>query len=176
MSVTFSPAEAPVVGYRVADFAGGRDQALFDHPLDAEAAMIAARDSGRVLPGCTDPEGISELSGYFVETVTTDEGQVPTVNLSNRNAADVLGMLGCTHDGEPEMVGACSADDFEGRVLTALALVPVDAGVPAYETASAGGATVLECGRRPGYHQDILGRLHELATWSRARQRTVYWS
>ncbi|MEW1938793.1 hypothetical protein AB0331_15650 [Dietzia maris] len=176
MSVTFFPEEAPVVGYRVADFSGGRDSELFADRADAVAARYAAESAGRVLPGCTDPEGITSMGGYFVEAVTTDLDHAPRINISNINAVGVLELLGYAEDGEVDLCGSCGAEEFEGRVLTALALAPADAGVPAYETARAGGATVVECGRRPGYHQDILGRLHELATWSRDRQRTVCWS
>lgn len=176
MSVTFFPAEAPIVGFRVADFAGGRTPELFTDRADAVAAMRKAEAISRVLPGCTDPEGITSMGGYFVETITTDGGQAPHVNISNINAVGILDLLGYAEDGEVDLCGSCGPDEFEGRVLTALALAPADAGVPSYETAGAGGATVLECGRRPGYHQDILGRLHELATWSRDRQRTIHWS
>lgn len=166
MSVTFFPAEAPVVGYRVADFSGGRDSELFADRADAVEARHAAESVGRVLPGCTDPEGITSMGGYFVEALTADLGQAPHVNLTNINAVGVLELLGYAHDGEVELCGSCGADEFEGRVLTALALAPVDAGVPAHETVGGGGATVVECGRRPGYNQDILERLRELADWS----------
>ncbi|MFI8695979.1 UNVERIFIED_ORG: hypothetical protein EDC92_12449 [Dietzia maris] len=176
MSVTFFPEEAPVVGYRVADFAGGRAPELFGDRAEAVAAVRDAEAEGRVLPGCTDPEDTAGMGGYFVEALTTDLDQAPRINISSINAVGVLELLGYAHDGEVDLCGSCGAEEFEGRVLTALALAPADAGVPAYETAGAGGATVLECGRRPGYHQDILGRLHELATWSRDRQRTVCWS
>lgn len=176
MSVTFFPEQAHVVGYRVADFAGDRASEIFGDRANAVAAMRHAEAAGRVLPGCTDPEGISSMGGYFVEVLTSDLGQAPSVNLANLNAVGVLELLGYTHDGEVDLCGSCGAEEFEGRVLTALALSPADAGVPAYETVGAGGATVVEGGRRPGCHQDILGRLHELAAWSRNRQRTVRWS
>lgn len=176
MSVTFFPAEAPIVGFRVADFAGGRTPELFTDRADAVAAMRKAEAISRVLPGCTDPEGITSIGGYFVETITTDGGQAPHVNISNINAVGILDLLGYAEDGEVDLCGSCGPDEFEGRVLTALALAPADAGVPSYETVGGRGATVVECGRRPGYHQDILERLHELADWARTRQRTVCWS
>lgn len=177
MSVTFFPAEAPTVGFRVADFAGGRAPEMFTDRSDATAAMRAAEAAGRILPGCFDPEGIASSSdGYYVETVTTDGGQAPHINIANINAVGILGLLGYAEDGEVDLCGSCGADEFEGRVLTALALTPADAGLPDYEIAGKGGATIVECGRRPGYHQDILGRLLELADWSRGRQRTVCWN
>lgn len=176
MSVTFQPEEAPVVGYRVADFAGGRAPELFDNRDDAVAAMCAAESAGRVLPGCTDPVGITSLGGYFVDAVMTEACQAPDVRVSNLNAVSVLELLGLAHDGEVDLFGSCGAEEFEGRVLTALALAPADAGVPAHEAAGAGGATVVECGRRPGHHQDVLGRLYEIAAWARARQRRIVWS
>lgn len=176
MSVTFQPEEAPVVAYRVADFAGGRAPELFDDRDDAVEAMCAAESAGRVLPGCTDPVGITSMGGFFIDAVTSDLDQAPSINVSNINAVSVLELLGFAHDGEVDLVGSCDAEEFEGRVLTALALAPADAGAPAYEAAGAGGATIVECGRRPGYHQDVLGRIYEIAAWARAWQRHLVWS
>ncbi|MEV7581562.1 hypothetical protein [Streptomyces erythrochromogenes] len=87
------------------------------------------------------------------------------VNMANANAARVLGVLG--YD---ELAGDAEAGDFLGRVLVALALVPVDAGRPA----TAEGRFVV-CGRRAGYIQERLEELHELAEGACGRSLPVYW-
>lgn len=87
------------------------------------------------------------------------------VNMANANATRVLSVLG--YD---ELAGNAEADDFLGRVLVALALVPVDAGRPA--TAE---GRFVDCGRRVGYVQERLEELRELAEGARLRGLPVYW-
>ncbi|ABW14381.1 hypothetical protein Franean1_5018 [Parafrankia sp. EAN1pec] len=69
-----------------------------------------------------------------------------------------------------------SAEDFAGRVLTALALSPDDEGMPGTDEYGARGARWVECGRRPGYLQDTLGRLRSLAEAARTHDLTITWA
>ena len=68
------------------------------------------------------------------------------------------------------------AGEFEGRVLLALALAPVDAGMPAYDDSRTGGPRWIVAGRRPGYLQEKLAGLAELARWCAERGRRVQWA
>lgn len=179
MSVTFFPELAPVVGYRLADYFGGRDPRLFGSYDEAVTALVTAREARTVLPGCTDPEEIAASGdAYRVDVVTGDGDDTgPERNMVNANARSVLSLLGYEEDGEVlDLVGSCGAEEFLGRVLTARALAPVDAGAPAMESVGHGGATVVDCGRSPGYHQRALDGLEDLAHWCRDRQRAVCWS
>ncbi|MFL0579549.1 hypothetical protein [Dietzia sp. 179-F 9C3 NHS] len=179
MSVTFFPETAPIVGYRLADYFGGRDDRVFATYGEAVDALVAARKAGTILPGCTDPEAALCCSDvYRIDIVTADgDDEGPEVNVANTNARELLALLGYAEDGVVhDLYGSEDADAFLGRVLTAVALSPVDEGVPATVNASAGGVTIIDCGRAPGYVQARLAALEELARWCRDRQRRVCWA
>lgn len=96
-----------------------------------------------------------------------------SVNMSNANAATVCATLGVDLE-DWGWCGSLTAEDFLGRVLVALAIQPADEGVPAHEVpfgvpgrpAWTGEARFIECGRAPGYIQERLGQLRELADWA----------
>jgi hypothetical protein len=94
-----------------------------------------------------------------------------SVNMSNANAARVCETLGIDLD-EEGWCGSLPAADFLGRVLMALAVLPVDAGVPWHEVPGPG-ARMIECGRPEGYTQDRLGQLRELADWAVAHDAEI---
>jgi hypothetical protein len=88
------------------------------------------------------------------------------VNMSNSNAARVCSTLGIDLD-EEGWCGSMSADDFLGRVLIALAIEPADEGVPSHELPREPGKVLwIEAGRAPGYNQERLTQLRELADWA----------
>jgi hypothetical protein len=93
------------------------------------------------------------------------------VNMSNSNAATVCAALGLDLN-ELDWCGTLPAEDFLGRILVALAVSPVDAGVPVHEVPGPG-ARFIECGRPEGYTQQRLGQLRELADWAVANKATV---
>ena len=95
----------------------------------------------------------------------------PVVNVNVSNAVRLLGVLG--YPAEDALGGEVSAGEFLGRVLLALAVEPDDAGMPGCEAPDHG--RFIECGRLPGYLQDRLRDLHELAEWCQERSSTVTW-
>lgn len=105
--------------------------------------------------------------------VSCPEAEHLEVNMSNTNAAVVCGALGIDLE-EWGWCGGLPAQDFLGRVLVALAISPADEGIPAHEIpfgvpgrpAWTGEARFVDCGRAPGYLQERLGQLHELAQWA----------
>lgn len=178
MSVTFFPEPAPTVGWRLADFFGGADPRLFATYEAAGAALMAAREQGTILPGCDDPEAAALGDGYRIDAVTAAGDDAPEVNISNLNARHILGLLGFADgDGDvADLFGSSDAGAFLGRVLTARALAPADEGVPVTTSGGSGMATLVECGRAPGYSERVLGQLERVAAWSRDHGRTVCWS
>lgn len=91
----------------------------------------------------------------------------PVVNMANANAARVLETLGYPDE---ELGGDEEAEVFFGAVLLASGLTPYDEGIPAHQEGN-----VIDCGRRPGYLQDRLDELRELASWCYQRGRRVQW-
>lgn len=112
--------------------------------------------------------------GPTIDEVT----DAPEVNVGRLNDAMILEALGYpTEDGD--LSGADTAEAFLGRVLVALAISPEDEGMPMRELV--GNERLFGCrethmGRRPGYLQDVLGRLRDLAETCRNRGVDVHWA
>jgi hypothetical protein len=173
MSVTFSPAIHPTDP--VVWFIECMDGLRRDHRDGSYAEMAEELPLHQF--GCLH-EGCREYDGATLATVQTD----PEVNVSNSNARLLLEALGLPFvDG----CGSLGADDFLGRVLTALAVAPQDAGVPAHRLVPGestifgpvveGGATFIDCGRSEGYLQERLLQLEEVATAALLAGREVSW-
>lgn len=200
MTVTFAPEMTTVIGYRLADVTGGRGETVYATYDEATQALLDHRDSGSRLPGCTDPEFMETCGDEYIDLLTEDfflDGLSPEeeygVNVSNVNARALLDLLGLAQrtpdpespeeidpgfvsDQECDLYGSEDGAAFLGRVLTALALTPPDAGVPWTESRGDGGGTMVSCGRRVGYFQDVLGNLHVLAQWCADNDRKVQWN
>lgn len=107
------------------------------------------------------------------------------VNMSNTNAHRVCQALGI--DLDPDWCGDMAAEDFLGRVLMALAISPADEGMPSHVlqpgddagallgTVREDGPTIIAGARRPGYLQERLTELHDLALWAVANEAVVMW-
>ncbi len=135
---------------------------------------------------CGDEFCTAELPYVVARTPADDE---PELNVSNVNARTLLRALGLVpelgadavatapadqpsdladHD---DLVGVCDSADLLARVDLALALSPVDAGVPWHETS----ARVIDCGRRAGWLQDRLQALRAVAVYAHRSRRRVDW-
>lgn len=114
-----------------------------------------------------------------------DSGEIPTMNLANGNAANVLGALdlvsverGMSRDpfNTEELVGFADAELVLGNALAYLAVEPEDAGLDAHENfPGSGGMTVIDTGRREGYLQEKLQEVVKIATWARDHGRRFEW-
>lgn len=132
------------------------------------------------LPGCSMPEVCPD---YDLRVQGIEDVERPDVEVTSRNAPLLLAALGYGEfDESDDMWGEASPQEFRGRVLTALAVAPADAGVPAHSDADApaylgalGGARWRQCGRREGWLQDKLAALHDLADWCERHGRQVHW-
>lgn len=99
---------------------------------------------------------------------------IPTVNLANGNARELLMVLGLPMDDEG-MCGREHGEVFLARVLMALAEDRVDDERPTWEDTGARGARVIYCGRPAGYVNDTLQRLAEVARACYEANRYVVW-
>ncbi|WP_282795761.1 hypothetical protein [Streptomyces sp. CC224B] len=200
MTITFTAAHRPAVGYAVScgcPVATERAPRYGDY-RDAQAAAerATAAPARAPLPGCDLPDICPDYP-LRAEEVDPD-GTVPWVEFSNANAIGVLealalpfrtgsedGACDALEDGLPleadgagtvipiavvDSYGELAADDFRGRVLTALGLAPDDPGRPDVQL----GRTLL-FGRPAGYLQRRLRELHALADWCAAHGRDVAW-
>jgi len=99
------------------------------------------------------------------------------LNVSSMNGRILLDALG-VHT--PELWGALSGEDFLGRVLLAIAADRDDSGVDSAVIGGASlgqtGATMIDCGLRPGYFADRFGALHALGMEAVRLGREVHWS
>jgi hypothetical protein len=126
-------------------------------------------------------------SPYVVARTPADHE--PTLNVTSINARTLLRTLGLLPElgveavlvspDEPpefdfetsELVGVCDSSDLLARIDLALVLAPADAGVPWHEIT----AGVIDCGRRPGYIQDRLTQLRDVALYAHNGHRRVDW-
>jgi len=101
------------------------------------------------------------------------------LNVANTNARILLDALGLTPE-EGDLSGALSGEDFLGRVLLAIAADRDDSGVNSAviggKELGQSGATMIDCGVRPGYFADRFGALHALALEAVRIGRDVQWA
>lgn len=169
MSVTFQPAlqDSDFIG-TVATCAGD-DTAITLTPMPHEDAALA----GLVHSDACEDE-ICRVYGANLDVALAHTDLEVSVNVADGNASHLLDVLGLPFDGNG---GHLDAADFKGRVLVAMALNPVDAGVPAHTAHSdLLGMTVIDAGRRPGYTDERLTHLLEVAEAALRQGRDVSWA
>lgn len=93
------------------------------------------------------------------------------VNVSNSNAFALLDRLGI----EADYCGSMAAEDFLGRAMVAN-VGRLDDGIDSTTERGRGGATVIDCGLRPGYYADRMTSLAELASKAAAHGYLVAWA
>ena len=179
MSVTFSTESSPILGYRIICVACGAGGPAFQ---THKAALEWLRDKMAsvaefTLRSCTGDW--CEMDSLFIDAI--EEDPAPAPNFANANAVHILQTLGLAPTPlNPETqdeiwCGEVEADDFHGRVLMAIAVAPRDDGVPPHEVLGSA-AHVIDCGRRPGYTQEALTALRELAEFASDRGRNIIWA
>lgn len=183
MGITFRPASTPqsevVLDYRIHCGAqdGPSDSRRFSTYQHAQAALAHHAQL------CPDLWCWPDTASIVARTVGDDD---PVVDVSSSNGAlllralDLAGELG----GEDVVGGACSgtqfpwsgelvADELIERILLARALRPADSGLPAHALDDTG--RFIHCGRRPGYLDQRLAELENLARYAVAGHRHVVW-
>jgi hypothetical protein len=111
-----------------------------------------------------DPAGTAVLD-------MADDAERWSVNMCNRNAAHVLDTLGVDTSGE--LAGELAGDELLGRVLIALGIAPADERRDAYAHDEEG--RFIEGAHHPGYLQERLEQLRELAEHCQARGYMIAW-
>lgn len=188
MSVTFTADRRPATQFAVTCGCERATALAARHDTyeEASAEALSAGPARRALPGCAMPDICPEYPLY-VHDVDPDGEFTPEVNMSERNAALLAGLLGFAVSektgaaqtplspardgvGSDRDAGQLPAEDSLGRVLVALALTTEDEGVDGYWH-----GRIHLGGRRAGYLQMRLAELRDLAQWCADRGRDVAW-
>lgn len=169
MSVSFVPAFVEGVAVPSVVVCGCRNFRSEVFP-SREAAVLALPS---VTSSCTDEYCVS-FDTKFIDSAVSE----PEVNVSNITAVELLDNLGILvgEDFSERCLGSISAADLKGRVLMALALLPEDEGMPAYETTNTMfGLKIWAAPRPAGHTQKVLHRLLDVAEFALAQGRDVDW-
>lgn len=160
MSVTFSADYVSTGRFFVV--AGGE---LADERFGPYDTATEAREARQALPESLYPYGV------FIQAESLT-ASLPSVNMANSNAADVLLALDLDTD---DLAGSEDAATFRARVLVALATERIDAAEPAYSERMAGGAMLHSGGRAEGYVGERLAALLEVAEAAEGYGVRVVW-
>lgn len=172
MSVTFSPEITGAADTRTFRLTCSKGDVLGDW-TGYSNAYAEAQAHGLLCDGTL-------CQGYGADL--DEVGAEPSVNVCNRNAADLLTVLGYPVDLEaPELCGDADAADFAARVTLAAAMEPdgtlteiVVTGVEFLPGVVAAG-TYVSAGREASYLTDRLAELQALAAWCVENGRRVVW-
>lgn len=174
MTIRFSTEMGTIAGFA---FTCAHDNGLTAHRFgayeDARAFLQAEMDAHGFTGGlsvCGD-EDYCARGRMHIQAVEADPA--PSFDATGSNTAHLLGLLGLpsTPDEDGSFFGSLPAQDFLDRVLLAQA-AHVDTRVPAL--ASAGPAIYV--GRGPGYTEQRLAELRDIAEFGVSRGRTVQWA
>lgn len=119
------------------------------------------------VPQCGDAYCAADRSVTYLPLEET-----PEVNVSNTNASAIFDILGIKvgEEFEERCVGEMAADEFQGRVLIAAGLQPVDAGIPAIQEGNQ-----VFCGRPEGYLNSRIEELRAVADYATANGSPIRW-
>ena len=172
MSITFTPEIGPIDHYVVECLNCGATQDFSDG--DAAFDITRFSDIGAaVLDTCTNT-GTFKCGDAAVSHAVEALGMLPSVNMANGNAEDVIDVLDVLGIDRSDISGSMPARDFLGRILMALAVAPDSAPIPAH--LMHGSTNVIRCERTPGYVQDRLRDLHEVAEFAITHNRPITWA
>lgn len=162
MSVTFS-VESPIIGWVSACACRTVRTSKMYETYDAVRTAIDAKIER---PVCNDCSEYGE--GPYADAMTLFD-EAPEINVSNTNAGTLLRALGLYEEGG-DLTGVLSGAEFAAKVTEARVMEPQDVGVPAMTY-----GIVHDCGRDPGYIQDRLNSLQEVANFAWDKGVAVVW-
>jgi hypothetical protein len=169
VSVTFhvQMERGDVYGHRVECYACPWQGTPFDTYAKAEVDFTG---HSRECPECGD------FDSLHIAALSVIDGQ-PDVNMNNRNAADVLRLLGVDAAAEG-WAGSFDPDDLIGRAM--LGAIEPDEGLPEYHGPGVVLGALVEnlhdLGREAGYIARRMAEVIEVAHAAKAFGRRVSWS
>lgn len=168
MSVTFRIESLPTGEFEIACFDTDEGMDVVVATADSYEEILVERAAHMLV--------CEECSAYgCYSRPVMDISDAFDVNVSNTNARMLLAALGI--DGGEELAGFMSAEQFQGAVLLAMAADRDDSGVSPVEVApGAPGATMIDCGLRPGYFADRFAAFHALAAEAVRLGRSITWA
>lgn len=166
MPVTFFPVTGDVLTQVACSCGDVKAPTLFVSHREAYKAVYETCEVAR--PTCDDEYCNAYPSVSFVPV-----DSIPEVNVSNRNAEEILDILGY-QVGETfseRCAGTVTADDFIGRVMVASGLMLSDPGVPVTQQGQ-----IVSCGRSEGYLNERFEELLTVAEYAVANGFDITWS
>lgn len=133
---------------------------------DTELLVLGADVAAAKAVAAEHSVGCDECTAYNGPLIS-ERFATQSINMSNGNAVGVLDLLGYTDE---SMYGECDAQDFLGRVLMAIAVAPADEGRPTFQDGN-----ILFGGTEPGYKQNRLRQLYDLALSATKSGTSVVW-
>lgn len=162
MSVTFS-VESPIVGWVSACACGEVRTTKLYASYDEVRVAIDAKTEVPVCGNCSDNDDMVYASAVSLHD------DAPEVNVSNTNAVTLLEALGL-HEVYGDLTGSLSGAEFAAKVMQARVLEPQSAGAPMPTH-----GIMVNCGSHPGYVQDRLESLQEVADFAWDKDAVVTW-
>lgn len=160
-------------------FAQFRDLEGYDKPVLVHG-VDCRHDS------CTEPEPCEEYLMYALPSGThgiCDHSFAAEaacgckrfdVNISSANARSILERLGYEYDPEDGICGSATPDEIIGRALLAN-IGRDDSGIRSAVVSDGPGATMIDCGLRPGYYDERMTAILDLAHEAQRREVLVGW-
>lgn len=161
MSVTFSIESLPTGEFTIGCYDAEKGADVEVARADSYEAILVERAAHMLV--------CDECSAYgCYSRPVMDVSDDLDVNVANTNARMLLVALGLNEGEDGDLCGTVDGEQFLGAVLLAMASDRDDTGVaPAViggREVGQSGATMVDCGLRPGYFADRFGALHALAT------------
>lgn len=162
MSVTFS-VESPLIGWVTSCPCGTVRTSKMYETYDAVRAAIDAKIEHPSCDNCTEYG-----EAPYADAVTLFD-EAPELNVSNTNAGTLLRALGI-YEEDGDLTGTLPGAELASKVIQARVMEPQDVGVPEMKYGA-----VTDCGRHPGYVQDRLETLQEVANFAWDKGVAVTW-
>lgn len=170
MSIAFSTPPSDIAGFA---FTCGHENGLTEHRFgsyEEASKVLQVEMDAHGFTGGLAVCGDVDYCGYglmHIQAVETDPS--PSMNVTGSNAVHLLKLLGLPSitDEDGSLAGSTAAEDFLGRVLAAQA----DLG-----ERPAAAAPGFYVGRHPGYSEERLSDLRDLAAFAISRGRQIQWA
>ena len=166
MSVSFFVEAGETTAYRISCMCQDVEGKSFDNYYDASLHLMIMQEKNETLYGCSDK--FCSDNGLFIDHVH-DAFDTAVINMSNKNAKDVLNHLGIDVD-EEDWAGSFDPHDLMARIDIALAIAPDSVEIDTVQNNN-----MIICGREEGYIQKRLQQIISVCEDAVKLNRKIVW-